>query len=87
MTIQSEMNRKKKSKKATKRETQKVTYEEFMRGLLGEVDPAKYAGEGFFATDEYFPQDIRSPWVRGDVLNEGDYYPGPDVRKIKQRRG
>lgn len=85
MTIQSEMNRKKKSKKATKRETQKVTYEEFMRGILGEVDPARYAGEGWFAVDEYArPADIQSPWVRGDVLNEGDYYPGPDVRRRKR---
>lgn len=84
MTIQSEMNARKKPKKGktSRKETQKVTYEEFMRGILGEVDQAKYAGEGWFAVDEYArPDDILSPWVRGDVLNEGDYYPRPDIRK------
>jgi hypothetical protein len=85
MTIQEEMSRKKKTKKVTKKETQKVTYGEFMRGILGDVDPAKYAGEGWYATEEYAkPSDILSPWTRGDVLNEGDYYPGPDVRRRKK---
>lgn len=85
MTIQEEMSRKKKTKKVTKKETQKVTYEEFMRGILGDVDPAKYAGEGWFAVDEYAkPSDIQNPWTRGDVLNEGDYYPGPDIRRKRK---
>jgi hypothetical protein len=83
MSIQENMSKKKTKKKT--RETQKVTYEEFMRGILGDVDPAKYAGEGWYATEEYAkPSDIQSPWTRGDVLNEGDYYPGPDVRRRKK---
>jgi len=39
----------------------------------------KFAGEGWFATDEYArPNDIADKYVRGDVKNEGAYYPGPD---------
>lgn len=82
MSIQEEMKRK---KKKTTKETKKVTFEEFKRGILGDIDPAKYAGEGFYAVEEYArPDDILSPWVRGDVKNYGDYYPGPDVRRKRK---
>lgn len=58
---------------------QKISYEEFMNAVYGEVDPAKYAGEGHFATEEYArPGDIQNPWTRGEVMNEGAYYPAPD---------
>lgn len=52
-----------------------------MRAVFGDIDPAKYAGEGFGATEEYFPQDIDSPYVRGDVTGEGEYYPEPDKKR------
>ncbi len=49
--------------------------------MLDDVDPMKHAGEGFFATEEYAnPNDIDNPYVRGDVGNEGAYYPGPKPR-------
>ncbi len=47
--------------------------------LFPDIDPLKYSGEGFFSTDEYFPQDIGDPYVRGDVTaGQGAYYPHPD---------
>lgn len=78
MSIQEEMSKKKKKSKTTK-ETRKITFEEFLAGLRDDIDPMKHAGEGWFATDEYSrPDDILDPYVRGDVMNEGAYYPGPD---------
>ena len=53
---------------------------------MDDFDPRKYAGEGFFATEEYArPGDIGDPYVRGDVGHEGEYYPGPDWQN--KRRG
>ena len=68
-----------------KSDKQQITFEEFMRHILEDIDPAKYAGEGWFATDEYArPEDIDNPWTRGEVMKEGDYYPGPDLmRKMR----
>ena len=54
-----------------------------MDAVFNDIDPAKYAGEGHFATDEYFPQDIDNPYTRGDVTSHGDYYPGPDQQRRK----
>jgi len=55
-----------------------------MRGILSDVDPLKHAGEGWFATDEYArPADIHDPYVRGDILGEGEYYPKPARRGEK----
>lgn len=55
-----------------------MSRQEYQRAILDDIDPAKYAGEGFFATDEYArPADIQSPYVRGDILGEEDYYPPP----------
>lgn len=56
----------------------------YIRAALGDIDPAKHAGEGFFQTDEYFPQDIQDPHLRGDVLHEGAYYPGPSPKRRKR---
>lgn len=58
-----------------------MTRDEFYRGLRDDIDPAKLAGEGFGAVEEYFPQDIQDPYVRGDVTGYGDYYPPPDVER------
>lgn len=71
--------------KTPKGERQQITFEEFLRAVLSDIDPAKYAGEGWFATEEYArPEDIRNPWTRGEVMREGDYYPGPDLmRKMR----
>jgi len=38
----------------------------------------KYAGEGWFATEEYPTADgIDNPYTAGDVGHEEEYYPGP----------
>lgn len=57
-----------------------------MNEAMGEVDPAKYAGEGFGNIDEYArPGDIESPWVRGDMLDEEGYYPRADWENRMRR--
>ena len=46
--------------------------------MRDDIDPAKHAGEGWFATDEYAtPDGIDSPWTRAEVGREEDYYPTP----------
>lgn len=50
-----------------------------MQSYKQDLDPMRFAGEGYGATEEYFPQDIQNPYVRGEVTGEGEYYPGPDV--------
>jgi hypothetical protein len=78
MSVQSEMNKKKKAD--AKRE--KLTFEQFMAAVMGDIDPAKYAGEGWYATEEYArPEDISNPFTRGEVGREGEYYPGPDLKR------
>jgi hypothetical protein len=59
-----------------------MTRAEFLTALKDDIDPAKHAGEGWFATEEYArPGDIGSSFVRGDILGEGDYYPSATRRK------
>jgi hypothetical protein len=59
-------------------ERHKESYEQAL-AALGDIDPMKHAGEGWFSTEEYAnPADIDSPYVRGDIIGEGDYYPPPD---------
>lgn len=60
---------------------QRLSREEWMGDVMGDVPPENFAGEGYGATDEYFPQDIDDPGVRGKVTGEGDYYPAPDPRR------
>jgi hypothetical protein len=49
-----------------------------MQANKDDIDPAKYAGESWYATEEYArPDDIENPWTRGEVGKEGDYYPPP----------
>jgi hypothetical protein len=52
---------------------------------MGDIDPAKYSGEGWYATDEYAkPSDIKNPYTRADIPMSGeDYYPPPDVKRRK----
>lgn len=54
-----------------------------MAAYQSDINPLKHAGEGWFQTDEYFPQDIRDPYVLGDVLGEGEYYPSPENKPRK----
>jgi hypothetical protein len=78
MSVQGEMNKKKKGKSRT----EKLTFEEFMAAIMGDIDPAKYAGEGWHATDEIArPEDVSNPFLRGEVGREGEYYPGPDLKR------
>jgi len=59
-----------------------MTKEEFLQAMKDDIDPLKHAGESWFATEEYArPNDISSPFTRGEVGREGDYYPGPKGRK------
>lgn len=60
-----------------------TTREEFEAGALQDIAPERYAGEGFGATEEYFPQDIDDPYTRGEVTGAEDYYPGPDPQRRK----
>jgi hypothetical protein len=55
-------------------ETRQMSREEFLKALLGEIDPLKYAGEGWFSTEEYQPGDVQDPFVKADVGREGEYY-------------
>ncbi len=59
-----------------------MSHEDYLRALSDDIDPAKYAGESWFATEEY-PTDkgIENPWTRGEIGREEEYYPG------RKRRG
>lgn len=60
---------------------QRLSRDEWMGAVHGDIPPENFAGEGYGATEEYFPQDIDDPGVRGKVTGEGDYYPAPDPRR------
>lgn len=65
-------------------ERQETTRDEYLAGMLGDMDPLKHVGEGQFSTDEYFPQDIaHNPHLLAEVLNPGDPYPRPVIRRRK----
>lgn len=65
------------SKEAPKGERRQISFEEFLAAVLSDIDPAKYAGEGWFATEEYaFPSDVENPWTRAEIGREEEYYPG-----------
>ena len=84
----------KKKEPKTQKTVEKLSREEWLREVLKDIDPAKYAGEGWFATEEYAkPGDIGNPFTRAEVGREGDYYPGvitPQqelaIRKLLKRR-
>lgn len=62
--------------------TEPMTREEWLASLSSDIDPMKYAGEGWFATDEYAkPSDIKDPYVRSQVGKEEEYYPEVYRRK------
>jgi hypothetical protein len=75
-----------KKKVAETPEHHRISKQEFYRNLIGAVDPAMYAGEGFSATDEIAKKsDIKdNPWLRGMVGKEGDEWPGPDLPRGKR---
>lgn len=55
-----------------------MTHAEFLASIAGDIDPAMYAGEGFYNTEEYArPDDITDPFTRAQVGREEDYYPAP----------
>lgn len=60
-----------------------MTRDDFLTAIMGDIDPAKYSGEGWYATEEYArPDDISSPYVRADIEASGeDYYPRPRRKK------
>jgi hypothetical protein len=65
---------------------QEMTRDAWLRSVAGDIDPAKHAGEGWFATEEYArPEDIGNPYTRGEVTHEGSYYPGPDSGRAFRR--
>lgn len=58
-----------------------TTREEAIAAMMGDIDPQKHAGEGWFATEEYArPADISNPFTRAEVGREEDYYPSPRDR-------
>lgn len=66
-----------------KSESQPMTRDEWLAAISGDIDPVKYAGEGWFATDEYAkPSDIQDPFVRAQVGAEEEYY--PEVYRMKR---
>lgn len=67
-------------------ERREMSQAEWLRGISDDIDPAKHAGEGWFATDEYArPEDVENPYTRGEITHEDAYYPGPD--RTRQWRG
>jgi hypothetical protein len=64
-----------------------MTKEDFMQAMQDDIDPMKYAGEGWFDTSEYArKEDIGDPFVRNDVGKEGDYYPPVDIQEIIRKQ-
>lgn len=58
------------------KEIQPMSRDEWLAAIMGDIDPMKYAGEGWFGTEEYArPADISDPYVRAQVGAEGEYYP------------
>lgn len=69
-----------------KGDKRQISFEEFLQAVLSDIDPAKHAGESWFATEEYArPEDIGSAYTRGEVMNEGAYYPPRDI--LRKMRG
>jgi hypothetical protein len=59
------------------RERRQISEEEFLAAILGDIDPVKHAGEGWFSTDEYpTAEDVSDPFLQQEIGREGDYYPG-----------
>ena len=59
-------------------ERQLLPRDEWIQQALSSIDPAKYAGEGFYATEEYPTKfGIDNPWTRAEIGREGEYYPTP----------
>lgn len=58
-----------------------------MQALKDDIDPMKYAGEGWFATEEYArPDDIKgNKWLPNEIGGEGDYYPESRGKRIIPR--
>jgi hypothetical protein len=65
-------------------ERKKLTAEQYLQALYSDIDPAKYAGEGWYATEEYDPATIRDPYTLGDIMNQDAYYPRPIIRKRRK---
>lgn len=64
---------------------EQMTRDEFIQAMQSDIDPMKYAGEGWFDTSEYARKDdLGDPFVRGDIGHEGEYYPPPDPKKPKR---
>ena len=73
---------KKKKKVKPGTEHHQTSAQEFYNAITGQVDPAAYAGEGFTSTEEIpRAEDIDSPWVRGRIGHEEEYWPGPKPRR------
>lgn len=59
-----------------------MTPEEWRAAIEGDIDPEKYAGENWFATEEYArPADIDNPNTRYEIGREGEPYPTRPRRK------
>jgi hypothetical protein len=70
-------------------ERKSLTREEWLAEVFKDIDPLKYAGEGWYATEEYpIVAGISSPFTRAEIGKEGDYYPGvyrEDVRRALKK--
>ncbi len=73
--------------KMAKVEERRMSREEFLRALEDDLDPAKYAGEGWYATEEYAVPDRSMPAnLKAQIGREGDYYPETYAPKRRKRR-
>lgn len=56
---------------------EKESKAEAIAALMTDIDPAKYAGEGWTATEEVAkPSDIKgNKRLRSEIGHEGSYYP------------
>lgn len=70
-----------------KTETRRISREEFLRALEEDLDPAKYAGEGWYATEEYAVPDRSMPRsLRAQIGREEEYYPETFAANKRKRR-
>lgn len=71
------LNERMKRKEKPRKETLRLTREQWLQAIRDDIDPMHYAGEGFTATDEIArPADIKqNKYLLARVLNEEDYWP------------
>lgn len=63
----------------------------WLKAILGDIDPAKYAGEGWYAVDEIAApwRDATDPYIIAQAMaggHDADYYPESFLIKKRRRK-